>query len=282
MREDPQQSSNGRCGRATDRVPGTLAGALGAERTGSISAFGQQVDHVVGNVSKARHAVIDDVRIHELPALVDQLLVQRRAETHHRRARVLAMNERGIDRESDVAHRCQLDDVHLTGFAVDRELETCAADLVEGRHLREALRAPHRSVPEDLTARAEPLLDDLPVAEVTAAVDVGYAPASDADTPSPIERPMLVPGHSRDDARQRRSSLRSASSGRLPGMNSSPGPTRLRSRSSTGSMPSFAAASSICSSPAMFPCGAPNPRNELEGTVLVNTERATTRSAGMR
>ena len=47
-------------------------------------------------------------------------------------------------------------------------------------------------------------------------------------------------------------------------------------------MPSFAAASSICSSPAMLPCGAPKPRSELDGTVFVKTERAITRSAGIR
>ena len=95
--------------------------------------------------------------------------MQRRAETHHCGAGVLTMDERGVDRESDVAHGCELRHVHLTGFAVHRELEASAADLVEGWHLRETLCAPHRSVPKDLTARTEPLLNDLAVAEPTAA-----------------------------------------------------------------------------------------------------------------
>ena len=32
----------------------------------------------------------------------------------------------------------------------------------------------------------------------------------------------------------------------------------------------------------MLPCGAPKPRSELDGTVFVKTERAITRSAGIR
>src|SRR6185503_3265766 len=78
----------------------------------------------------------------------------------------LAVHERGVDGETDITHCRELGDVHLAGLAVDGELETAAADLVERRHLREALGATHRAVAQHLASGAEPLLDDLAVAEL--------------------------------------------------------------------------------------------------------------------
>src|SRR5438445_8683407 len=147
-----ETTERGRDG-AADRVAGTLTRALRAVRSRTVAALGEQVDDLVGDVAEARHAVIDDVGIRELLAVVDKLLVQRRTDPHHRRACVLAVDERGIDRDADIADRRELRDVDLTGLAVDGELETAAPDLVERRHLREAIGATDRAVPEHLAAR---------------------------------------------------------------------------------------------------------------------------------
>jgi len=117
----------------------------------------------------------------------------------------------------------------------------------------------------------------------TIATEVGCAPASEAVMPKPTAASARCsPPHPSDVVSMRRSSARSASMPRLPGRISSPGATTLRSRSASASIPSRSAASSICSSPAKLPCGAPNPRSELAGTVLVKTDRTRTRTAGMR
>ena len=63
-------------------------------------------------------------------------------------------------------------------------------------------------------------------------------------------------------------------------MNASPGRARLRSRSSTGSMPSLRAASFMFDSTAQICCGLPKPRNAVDGTVWDRTLRAKIRTAG--
>ena len=72
----------------------------------------------------------------------------------------------------------------------------------------------------------------------------------------------------------------SPSAGVSPGMNASPGRARFRSRSSSGSMPSARAASSMFDSTAQICCGLPKPRNAVEGTVCDRTLRAKIRTAG--
>ncbi len=57
----------------------------------------------------------------------------------------------------------------------------------------------------------------------------------------------------------------------------SPGRMAFFRRSSTGSMPSFAASSSICDSPAKLACGLPKPRNE-PGAQLVGVDRLAMRA----
>ena len=55
---------------------------------------------------------------------------------------------------------------------------------------------------------------------------------------------------------------------------------KLRSRSSSGSIPSFSAASLMFDSTAQLICGLPKPRKAVEGTVCDRIERALMRAAG--
>ncbi len=104
----------------------------------------------------------------------------------------------------------------------------------------------------------------------TIAVETGKAPASDALTPKPIPvRGSPLASRRSDPTTISRSVFRSASSPRLPGSSSSWCPTRLRSRISNASMPSSSAARSRLVSPASAPSGAPNPRSDEAGEVLV-------------
>ena len=66
------------------------------------------------------------------------------------------------------------------------------------------------------------------------------------------------------------------------GAEASPGRMAFLSRSSTGSMPSFAASSSICDSPAKVACGLPKPRNEPARSLLVYTASPCARALAMR
>ena len=121
MWKDTQQSSERRRHRRADGVSGAFARAFRAERARPVAALREEVLHLGGHVAEARHAVVDDVRIHQLPPFVDELLVQRGAETHRRRSGILAVNERGVDREADVAHGRELLDVDNSGLAIDGE-----------------------------------------------------------------------------------------------------------------------------------------------------------------
>ena len=121
---------------------------------------------------------------------------------------------------------------------------------------------------------------------LTWAVEMGEAPASLAVTAT--ARPRRTPGslvlacRSSSAATASRSAVRSASSPRLPSMIVPPGGSRLRRRSSVGSIPSRSAAMSMFSSPARAPWGAPNPRYDEAGVVLVYTAVPLTRRFGTR
>ena len=81
-------------------------------------------------------------------------------------------------------------------------------------------------------------------------------------------------------AASRTLSAQSPSHGVSNGMNAWPLRARFRSRTSSRSRPSASAASSIVDSTAQLTCGAPNPRNAVDGTVCDRTLRATMRTAG--
>ena len=82
-------------------------------------------------------------------------------------------------------------------------------------------------------------------------------------------------------AARSRVSTQRPSAGVSPGMNACPGAARLRRRSSTGSIRSARAASSMFDSVAQICCGLPKPRNAVDGTVCDRTLRATIRTAGI-
>ncbi len=102
--------------------------------------------------------------------------------------------------------------------------------------------------------------------------------------PKAIPRPWPsgsgVP-HPARSAATRATCAQSPSHGVSNGMNRSPRRATLRSRSSSGSMPSARAPSSSALSTAQLTCGLPKPRKAVDGTVCERTDRARIRTAGM-
>src|SRR4051812_2110051 len=96
-----------------------------------------QVD-VFRDIGEAGQAVFENRSVHELRAFVDELFVKSRAEAHRRRADVLPLGERRVDREADVADGDELFDVDLSRLLVDSDLDAGADGLPEDRGLREA------------------------------------------------------------------------------------------------------------------------------------------------
>ena len=82
-----------------------LARALGAEGAGAVAVLDEHAAQARGQVEGAGHAVVDEVRVQELAAVVDHLLVEGVAEPLHHRALVLALALLGIDAAADVGHR---------------------------------------------------------------------------------------------------------------------------------------------------------------------------------
>src|SRR5690606_28538685 len=87
------------------------------------------------HVGHPRHPIIDDVRVHQLRPVIDELLVQCSSEALHRSSEILRFDGLRIDRPAHIRDGRELVDLDVPRLGVDLQAYTDDTNLPEGVHL---------------------------------------------------------------------------------------------------------------------------------------------------